>query len=242
MKRILFAISTLCLLSGSVKAQSSSLSLPDLKGQVVVRRDARAIPYIEAKNDVDLYFVQGYVTAGDRLWQMDLLRRVARGETAEIFGKSALEEDKRWRRFGFAKISDESVAFLSPGLRSALDAYARGVNAYIATLDDKSLPIEFRILQFRPRPWTASDSIVVGKILADALSSTWRNDLLRASLQSLPKDKVADLTNQVTPYDVVLFGKDGPSAERGIRNAESPRADKAGILAEAQVLDDRTST
>src|SRR5215210_1601124 len=102
MKRILFAIGTLCFFLGSLDAQQTSISLPDLKDEVTVRRDGRAIPYIEAKNDADLYFVQGYVTAGDRLWQMDLLRRVARGETAEIFGKAALEEDERWRRFGFA--------------------------------------------------------------------------------------------------------------------------------------------
>ena len=178
MKRILFAISTVCLLFSAASAQQAQRSFPDLKAEVSVRRDTRAIPYIEAKNDADLYFVQGYVTAGDRLWQMDLLRRVARGETAEIFGNAALEEDKRWRRFGFAKISDESIAFLSPELGVALDAYARGVNAYIATLDDKSLPVEFRLLQYKPRAWTASDSIVVGKILADALSSTWRNDLV----------------------------------------------------------------
>src|SRR4051794_12678996 len=68
-----------------------------LSSTVTVRHDARGIPYIEAKNETDLYFEQGYQTASDRLWQMDLLRRVARGETAEIFGKSTLEEDKRWR-------------------------------------------------------------------------------------------------------------------------------------------------
>jgi penicillin amidase len=239
MKRILFVISTLCLSFTAANALQTPLSFPDLTAEVSVRRDARAIPYIEAKNDADLYFVQGYVTAGDRLWQMDLLRRVARGETAEIFGNAAVEEDKRWRRFGFAKISDDSIAFLSPELRVALDAYARGVNAYVATLDDKTLPIEFRILQYKPRAWTASDSIVVGKILADALSSTWRNDLVRASLQSLPKEKVADLTNQVTPYDVVLFGKDGLIAERGIRNAESSTmTGMDSVLADAQRLDD----
>ena len=194
-----------------------------LKSEVTVRRDARSIPYIEAKTDDDLYFTQGYVTASDRLWQMDLLRRVARGETAELFGNVALEEDKRYRRFGFAAVAEKSLTELSPQLRSALDNYARGVNAYMATLDDNTLPIEFKILQFKPRPWTAADSIVIGKILADALSSTWRNDLLRASLQSLPKEKFADLTNQVTPYDVVLFGRDTsqPRASVADRKAES---------------------
>lgn len=236
MKRILFAISTSLLFVFTAAAQQPPVSVADLKGEVVVRRDGRFIPYIEAKNDGDLYFVQGFVTASDRLWQMDLLRRVARGETAEIFGKATLEEDKRWRRFGFAKISDDSIASLSPELRTALDAYARGVNAYIATLDDKSLPIEFRILQYKPRPWMPADSIVIGKILADALSSTWRNDLLRASIQNLPKDKVADLTNQVTPYDVVLFGKDnriGKTIE-----SSQPVTVTVAALSAAQTMDE----
>jgi penicillin amidase len=223
MRNLLFAISTLCFFVIGVNGQGTSLALPGVKDPVTVRRDSRSIPYIEATNERDLYFVQGYVTASDRLWQMDLLRRVARGETAAIFGKATLEEDKRWRRFGFSKIADDSIAYLSPELREALESYARGVNAYVASLDDKTLPIEFKILQYKPREWMAADSIIVGKILADALSSTWRQDLLRSSLQNLPKEKIADLTNQVTPYDVVLFGKDGPSAERGMQNAELKR-------------------
>ena len=201
-------------------ALAQTVSVTGITEQVTVRRDSRGIPYIEAKSDADAYFVQGYVAASDRLWQMDLLRRVARGETAEIFGKTTLEEDKRWRRFGFARVAELSLEYHSRELRSALESYAKGVNAYIATLDEKTLPIEFRILQYKPREWTASDSVVIGKILADALSSTWQNDLLRASMQALPKNKLADLTNQVTPYDVVLFGKDGANAERAMRNAE----------------------
>lgn len=191
-----------------------SIAIRGIKENVTVRRDERSIPYIEAKNDADLYFVQGYVTAGDRLWQMDLLRRVARGETAEIFGKITLEEDKRWRRYNFNRIAEDSLQYLTPELRLALESYAKGVNAYIATLDDKTLPVEFRILQYKPRDWSASDTVVVGKILAEALSSTWRNDLLRASLEGMDKAKLADLTNQVTPYDVILFGKDGAIARR----------------------------
>jgi penicillin amidase len=161
-----------------------------------------------------LFFAQGYVTASDRLWQMDLMRRLARGETAEIFGTQALEQDKRWRRFNFSKIAEENLVFLSPELRTALDSYAKGVNAYIATLNDTTLPIEFRILQYKPRPWTTSDTIVIGKILSDALSTTWQQDLLRAALQkTMQAEKFADLTNQQTEYDVVLFGSDRkPSA------------------------------
>ena len=207
---ILFVFSTVLGLSPYVVKAQSIFQVAGVKGPVTVTRDARSIPYITAANDADLYFVQGYVTASDRLWQMDLMRRVARGETAEIFGKAALEEDKRWRRFGFASIAEESVKFLTPELRSALENYAAGVNAYVASLDDSTLPIEFKILQYKPRTWTPADSIVIGKILADALSSTWRQDLLKASLLSLPKDKMDDVSRIVTKYDVLMFGRDAP--------------------------------
>ncbi|HEX8370325.1 MAG TPA: penicillin acylase family protein [Pyrinomonadaceae bacterium] len=209
LNRILMMV--FCLFAASVcPAQTApqALTAAGLKESVTVRRDERGIPYIEATGDADLYFAQGFVTAQDRLWQMDVFRRVARGELAEIFGRQILEEDKRWRRFGFAKIVEDGLPSLSPELRAALESYSRGVNAYIATLDDKTLPVEFRILQYKPREWRTTDSMIIGKILADALSSTWQTDLLRGTLQNLPKEKLADLTNNVTPYDVVLFGKD----------------------------------
>lgn len=206
---------------------SAKLVVAGLTREVTVRRDARSIPYIEAANDPDLYFAQGYTTASDRLFQMDLMRRVARGETAEIFGRSVLEEDKRWRRFGFAKVAEENVKLMEPSLRAALESYARGVNAFIASLDEKTLPVEFRILQYTPTEWKPSDSLMIGKILSDALSTTWRNDIMRLSLQSMPKEKLADLTNQVTPYDVILFGTDGKAAAAGA---------VSGLKADGQLL------
>lgn len=198
------------LLAFSVQAQTAvdSVSLPGLNAAVEVQFDDRSIAYIEAKNDADLYYVQGYITARDRLWQMDLLRRVARGETAEIFGKATLEEDKKWRRYGFARIADESVKHLQPEIKKALEDYARGVNAYMASLNKDTLPVEFKILRYSPREWTTSDSIVIGKILAEALSSTYQLDLVRESIKGIDPAKFADLTNPVTPYDVILFGKD----------------------------------
>lgn len=206
--------------------------MPELRGPVSVGRDARGIPYIEAKNDNDLYFIQGYETARDRLWQLDLMRRLARGETAEIFGNAGLEQDKRWRRFGFANIASESLGGLSPELRTALTDYAAGVNAYIASLSDKQLPVEFQILQYKPRPWEPTDTLVIGKILADALSTTWGNDLLRASLmQSLSKEKFADATNEITPYDVVLYGKDTGKVRSSVL---LPRPMSGGVLSVAQ--------
>lgn len=206
MRSIAHLALVLVLLTTAAFAQDVKLS--GLSKSVTVSRDARSVPYIIAENEADLYFVQGYTTASDRLWQMDLMRRVARGETAELFGKLTLEEDKRWRRFGFAKVADESIQYLSPDLKAALENYANGVNAYIDSLSTEQLPIEFRILQYKPRHWTPSDTIVIGKILADALSTTWRQDLLKASLKDLDPAKLADLTEVRTEYDVINFGKD----------------------------------
>jgi len=220
------AITALCTALWGQPSQTKVINA-GLKDEVTVRRDGSGIPYIEAKTDADLYFAQGYVTASDRLWQMDLMRRLARGQTSEIFGKAVLEEDMRWRRFGFASIAEQSLIKLTPELRQALDDYARGVNAFIESLDETTIPVEFRILQYKPGKWVPTDTIVIGKILADALSTTWRNDLVRASIQNLPKDKIADLTNPVTPYDVVLFGKDSASARQAIT---SPGTVSEGLL------------
>ncbi len=215
-----FSVSTVSFAQVATK----TLSVPGLNAAVTVRRDARSIPYIEAKTDADLYFAQGFITASDRLWQMDLLRRVSRGELSEIFGKKVLEEDKQWRRYGFSKIAEESMLTLNPQLKKALEDYTRGVNAYIATLDKDTLPVEFKILRYQPALWKPTDTICIGKILAVGLSSTWRMDLIRASIQNLPKEKLADLINNITPYDVVLFGKDltgNRSSRNEIRNPKS---------------------
>lgn len=212
---LLFASLVLLFVSGSLFAQNSksTLTVAGLSGTVTIHRDGRGVPYINASNDADLYFAQGYVTASDRLWQMDVLRRMSRGRLAEIFGARVVEEDKRWRRMGFAGIADASMGTLNPSLKKALEDYSRGVNAYIATLGPKTKPTEFQILQYDPEPWQPTDTICVGKILAESLSSTWRNDLRRVAIQSLSPDRAADLTNIVTPFDVILFGRDTAAAK-----------------------------
>src|SRR5437588_1230121 len=113
------------------RPSSQSLQLRGLRDRVTVRRDERGIPYIEATNDEDLYFAQGYVTASDRLWQMDLMRRTARGELAEILGAGpnnlALEQDKQHRTLGYAQEVNAELGQASPQARTLLEAYARGV-------------------------------------------------------------------------------------------------------------------
>ena len=188
--------------------EQRTIQLEGLSERVVITRDERGIPYIKANSDEDLYFGQGYATATDRLWQMDLLRRTARGELSEIFGKSTLEEDKRRRTLGFARVAEAEAAAASPQARALLEAYARGVNAYIASLDAKSLPPEFQILQYRPRPWTPADSLVVVKLFYETLSNTWRLDIMREALAGLPPAKLASLLPEVSPLDVLVVGTD----------------------------------
>lgn len=208
-----FIVFSTAVFSAVSQKPASKIELDGIGSDVTVIRDDRSIPYIRAENDAELYFVQGYVTASDRLWQMDLFRRVARGETAEIFGKTTLEEDKQWRRYGFAKIAEESLKHLGPELRSALENYSRGVNAYINSLDSETIPVEFKVLKYEPRPWTPADTIVVGKILAEALSSTYEQDLLQMKLAGIEPNKFAELINPQNPLDLILYGSDKPKAK-----------------------------
>ena len=205
---LLLWLSPLACFAQEPNVPTVELKVAGLQNRVTIRRDERGVPYIEAANEADLFFAQGYVTASDRLWQMDLLRRVARGESAEIFGQTTLDEDKRWRKFGFAQIAEQTLPKIAPEARAALENYARGVNAYLNNLKPEDLPVECKILQYRPREWRPADSIVIGKILADGLSTTWWADLLRQSLQDLPADKLDFLLNPTTPDDVLLIGKD----------------------------------
>ena len=210
----LFSFLTFFLASQLVFSQATNpadkVTVAGLQQSITVRRDDRGIPYISAQNDNDLYFAQGYATAQDRLWQMDLLRRTARGELSEIFGNPTLEEDKRHRILRFAQVADAEVALATPQARSLLEAYARGVNAYIATLDAKTLPPEFRVLQYQPRLWTPGDSLIIVKLFFETLSNTWRLDVMREALADLPAEKRAGLMPKISTLDVLVVGKDTP--------------------------------
>ncbi len=227
---VLFAGSIFLIQTPAAQQPGNQISISGLRARVIVRRDDRGIPYIEAANDEDLYFAQGYVTASDRLWQMDLMRRNVRGELAEIFGQNALAEDKRHRTLGLGRVVDETARNLPPNLKLAMDAYAKGVNAFIDSLDDKTTPPEFRILQYKPRHWTPADSLAVGKLLAEYLSTSWQLDIMRKSLAGLPKEKRDALLPERSPLDVLVVGTDRePKRSAGILPAiASPKwPDKA---------------
>jgi penicillin amidase len=215
--------------STPTQASANTLTLAGLRAPVTIRRDERGIPHIEASNEADLYFAQGYATANDRLWQMDLLRRTARGELAEIFGRPVLEEDKRHRILGFAALSESVVSLASAQMRAALEAYARGVNAYIESRGstEKPLPVEFQLIGYKPRPWIPADSLVIGKIFAETLSTTWQTDISRAILADLPPARRAQLLPETSPLDVLVVGSDDAKSQPSPKPARKKAAAKA---------------
>lgn len=227
MRRLLIFLLIFAFLLVPVTAQNQSppsVKTKGLKERTTITRDERGIPYIDAKNDEDLYFAQGYATAADRLWQMDLFRRTARGELAEVLGAGpnnvALDQDKLHRTYGFAQAAEAEVAQASPKSLAILEAYARGVNAYAASLDAKSLPPEFQILQYSFRPWTPADSFIIGKIFFEALSDTWRLDVMRQSLSALPAEKRNALLTFTSPLDILVVGRDTKARPASVKTAQ----------------------
>jgi len=189
---------------------TTCIEVPALIDTVTIARDRRGIPYIEASNEKDLYFAQGYATASDRLWQMDFLRRTARGQLSEILGPDALEVDKLHRIYGFTGVAEKLLERASISTRTALESYATGVNAFIKQCSAESLPLEFRILRYQPKSWSAVDSLALGKLFAEKLSFTVDADILRALMSDLPFEKYAALLPEISPLDVTPDGTDTP--------------------------------
>ncbi len=151
-----------------------------------VTRDPLGVPHIQASSIEDALFLQGYVTAQDRLFQMELLRRLAAGELSELFGPVAVEADRDARRFRLRRVAEEQAKRLDAKERVWLTAYARGVNYFMETHQD-ALPMEFTLQRYKPRPWSVVDTLtdrnanvshadddVAGRNREDADAAGWR--------------------------------------------------------------------
>ncbi len=171
-----------------------NLQIHGLTAPVRVVRDEHGVPTIQAANLDDLFFAQGFVTAQDRLWQMDVMRRFAAGELSEILGDDLLKHDREQRILGLRTVAREAAQSASEPDRSYFSDYARGVNAYIESQRDH-LPIEFRILRYSPRPWTPEDSLVIAvQMVKDLNHYHYREALEREKiLAQLGPDLTADL-------------------------------------------------
>jgi penicillin amidase len=163
----------------------NAFSAPVLTAPVIVRRDAHGMPHIEASTEDDLFVAQGYVTAQDRLWQMDGSRRAANGNLAEILGPRMVTNDKTQRVLQIRLTAQRIYNRLSPANRARLDDYARGVNLYIAQCEKShTLPPEFRLLGYHPQAWTGEDSVSVGLMMVETLDSRITTKLTRAHVEA----------------------------------------------------------
>ena len=153
-------------------------ALPQLDGGVVVSgvsakvrvvRDGHGVPTIEAASLEDLFLAQGYVTAQDRLWQMDIMRRAAAGELSEVIGEATVKMDREERILGLRRAAEAAEKNISARDRVFFDAYARGVNAFMDSHRDR-LSLEFRLLKYTPRPWTVTDSLLIGARMVQDLN------------------------------------------------------------------------
>jgi penicillin amidase len=172
------------------------VKLAGLSAQVEVLRDRYGIPHIFAANLEDASYALGFVHAQDRLWQMEMSRRIAAGRLSEIVGPGGLETDRFLRTLGIRRSAEANLRNLDAETRKLLDAYAAGVNAFLAS--GPVLPVEFWLTGARPEPWAPADSVAWVKMMAWDLGGNWRNELLRMRLaKSLPLARIHEL---LPPY------------------------------------------
>ncbi len=183
-----------------------SIALPGLQKDVVVERDHWGVPHIRANSVEDMVEAQGYVMAQDRLWQMDLLRRVARGQLSEILGPATLNVDKQFRTFGFARAADRDLGQMEPATRALFDAYARGVNHFIEQHRDQ-LPLEFSLLRYKPQPWQPTDTLVISGYMYQTLTDTWEEELDRVKVTDrVGPERARDLFSPDAAMDHFVTG------------------------------------
>ncbi len=136
--------------------KSLDLKFPQLKGKTEVYFDERMVPHIFADNETDAIFVQGYLHARDRLWQMDLQVKSAAGRVSEVIGEKGLEHDREFRRLGMVYGAENSLKQMEadPEIKAICDAYTDGINAYILSLSEAELPIEYKLIGYEPELWS----------------------------------------------------------------------------------------
>lgn len=165
----------------------ADLKFTGLKGKAEVYFDERLVPHVFAENDEDLYFIQGYLHAKFRLFQMDLSTKAAEGRASEIAGAKAINFDKEQRRLGMKFAAENALKEIEkdPGSKVLFDAYTNGVNAYINSLKESSLPLEYKLLDFKPEKWTNLRSALLLKLMAKTLSSGTESDLAYTNAKSV---------------------------------------------------------
>ncbi len=183
----------------AVPDYNDDVSLPGLTGRVEVYRDGYGIPHVYAENETDLYRVCGYLQAQDRLWQMDLLRRVTTGRLSEIFGEDYIEADRLFRALMLPEKSAKVIARSDPVMIGHMEAFAEGVNRYIEDHRGK-LPFEFTVLGYVPDPWEVTHTVNLTGYLTWNLSMGWNIEAVLYKISRVVDD--ARLMDLVADLDI----------------------------------------
>jgi len=200
----------------SLPQTSGTIAAPGLAGAAEIARDGDGIVTIRAQDEADAFFALGFVHAQDRLFQMEMMRRIGAGRLAEVVGADALGIDSFMRILGLYRLAEAEAAALPPDMRATVDAYAAGVNAFLETRRG-ALPPEFQVLGLSPEPWRPADSLVWGKAMALQLSGNWSQELLRYRLSGL-----------LPPEQLNALWPAPPNEELGVPQAKTPE-DRAGL-------------
>jgi len=218
----------------------SDLTVPGLREEVRVAWDGRRVPHIFARNDHDLYLAQGYIAAYLRLWQMEFQVLYSAGRVSEIVGAMGVEADRFNRRFGMVWAAEKALAKFSddPKTRQAVEAYSAGVNAFIQSLNRKSLPVEYKILDYEPEPWTELKCALLLKTMAYTLTA-FNQDAVMTVMRDALGEKVVDtlfpyqapLVDPVIPRGTAWDFKPLPMPQPETRKApENPKGSATGVL------------
>jgi penicillin amidase len=194
---IVLGVGGLALITGRALPQTTgTLKVPGLESTATVRRDINGIAQITADSPHDLFMAQGYVHAQERMWQMEVWRRISSGRLSEVFGKGSLDTDRFIRTLGWRQAAERDLAALGPETRAVLDAYAAGVNAWLDANRDH-LGLAFLITGDRPEPWSAVDTLAFGKLQAWNLGGNMDAEIFRY----LADQRLGDpaLTDQLLP-------------------------------------------
>jgi penicillin G amidase len=176
--------------ASTAKVTNEAYSIPGLRNKVTIVYDSALIPHIYANNDEDLFKAQGYITAKNRLWQMEFQTHAAGGRVSEIIGAKALDFDRTQRRLGMMFAAETSVKSMesNPIAKMMVDNYTAGINAYIQSLSYEDLPIEYKLLGYQPEPWTNLKSGLLLKYMAKTLNSGERDLEMTNALKLFGKE------------------------------------------------------
>ena len=215
------------------------LYVDGITAPVEIIRDSTGVPHIYAGNTHDLFFAQGYVHAQDRFWQMEFWRRIGSGRLSEILGESAIGQDRFIRTLGWRSVAEAEVRLLDADTLAILEAYAEGVNAYLAQRghQGRRLGIEFTILaltgaRFEPEPWSPADTLTWGKVMAWDLGGNMDAELDRARLTDLIGSERLIEYDVPYPDDHPVIVPSAAAAAAGASSAEPASLPEVAALAQ----------